>query len=100
VAQLFSLGSMTRMKTTTSMFLFCLLIFSSGCLSTKTVQRAQGTVPGNHTDETGAHVYDKRPEPGYYCLLPLTVPLDIATSPIQIPVWIYLEASAKHSGWE
>jgi hypothetical protein len=26
---------------------------------------------------------------GYYCLLPLTVPLDIATLPVQIPVGIY-----------
>jgi hypothetical protein len=67
-------------------------------MSTKTVQRAQGTVETNHTDETGAHVYDKRPEPGYYCLLPLTVPLDLVTSPFQL-IMIAM-AGGMNSGWE
>lgn len=82
------------------LLLFSLLISSSGCISTKTVERARGTVPANHTDENGVAVYDKRPEPGYYCLLPFSFVADVATLPIQLPIWVVIELQGKGSGWE
>ncbi len=33
---------------------------------------------------------------GYYCLLPLTVPADIATSPLQLLGYVYLFAFVRH----
>jgi hypothetical protein len=37
-------------------------------------------------------------EPGYYFLLPVTVPLDIATSPIQIPIYIFVICEFRWGG--
>jgi len=100
VAQLFSLGGKTHMKIFIHLICLSLLLCSSGCITSKTVDRAQGNVSAMHKDDKGAPVYDKRPEPGYYCLLPLTVAADVATSPIQIPVWLYLKITLDWNGWK
>ena len=75
------------MKTITSFLLLALLASSNGCMTYTAVQRAKGkdnVVTGHHPTE---------PQPGHYALLPLTVPADIVTSPIQLIVYIALRAS-------
>ena len=50
--------------------------------------RAKGednVVTGNHPTE---------PQPGYYALLPLTVPADIATSPVQLVLYLFVWGSS------
>jgi hypothetical protein len=72
------------MKAIRSLLLLFLLLNMSGCMTYSTVQRAKGdynVVTGHKPDE--AH-------PGYYALIPLTVPLDVATSPIQLIYYVVL----------
>jgi hypothetical protein len=42
--------------------------------------------------------YIARPQPGYYALMPLSVPFDIATSPIQLIVYAVGSAVAPPVG--
>jgi len=75
------------MKTIGSLLLIALLFSSNGCITYSSVQRAKGErnlVTGHHPRE---------PHPGYYALLPLTVPADIATSPFQLLVYVLLSSS-------
>jgi hypothetical protein len=64
--------------------LFAILMSTDGCMTYSTVQRAKG----NYNVVTG-HKPDE-PHPAYYALVPVTVPLDIATSPIQLIYYIVL----------
>jgi hypothetical protein len=68
--------------------LFGLLVISSnGCATASAVQSAKGkTLLGDGADE---------PNKGYYALLPLTIPFDIATSPFQAIGFLYLEHLSK-----
>jgi len=66
------------MKTITSLLLIVLLVSSNGCMTSCTVKRAKGEQIG------WSDAPDEKKHPAYYCFIPLTVPLDIATSPIQI----------------
>lgn len=62
-------------------------LFLSGCASVKTVEHAKGHC---YKKEDGEIVWDKEPKPGYYAFLPLAIPFDIATFPVQmlrIPFW-------------
>jgi len=83
-------------KTTVAVFL-C-LFFCCGCMSTKVVQKARGPETWHKKDDGKNASEHNDTKPAYYCLLPLTVPLDMVTSPIQA-VMIF-EASAMNSGWE
>lgn len=59
-----------------------LLIISNGCMSYDVSKRAkgyQGHISGFYPDNEKPG----KTKPVYYVLLPITVPLDIATSPIQ-----------------
>ena len=72
------------MKVVRSLLLLVLVLDMSGCMTYSTVQCAKGdynVVTGHKPDE---------PHPGYYALIPLTVPLDIATSPIQLIYYVVL----------
>jgi hypothetical protein len=85
------------MKSIISLFLLCLLLGGSGCMTAKTIQNAQGEAV-SHKDKRGADVEEHpNSKPGYYCLIPLTIPLDIVTSPIQLIV--YLQLRSWGSGW-
>ena len=75
------------MKTFSTILLFALLMSSSGCMTYSTVQRAKG----EHNVITGHSATE--PHPGYYALLPLAVPADIATSPIQLLLYLLLGSS-------
>ncbi len=60
-----------------------------GCITYNTIDTAKG---GPRPNAEGAKVPVEEPKPGFYWLLPLTVPADIATSPFQlffiwIPYW-------------
>ena len=56
-------------------------------MTTATVDHAKAWM---HKDDKGDVVVQKKPQPAYYLLVPLTVPLDIVTFPIQA-IW-YLGA--------
>ena len=61
----------------------------SGCLSVETVHFAKD----EHENFGGQMV---GPAPCYYLLLPLTVPVDIASFPLQIPFWgNFMDAQGK-----
>jgi protein-S-isoprenylcysteine O-methyltransferase Ste14 len=75
------------MKTVGGILFFAFLMSSSGCMTYSSVQRAKG----EHNVVTGH--YPTEQHPGYYALLPLTVPADIATSPIQLLLYVLLGSS-------
>jgi hypothetical protein len=84
VAQLFSLGDIT-MKIITSLLLIALLVSSNGCMTYDAIQHAKGQPApyfafGN--DDVQKNI-DGKPHPAYYAWLPLSIPADIATAPIQ-----------------
>jgi hypothetical protein len=69
--------------------LVALLISSNGCMTYSAVQEGKGkwnVVTGHKPSE---------PHPACYALVPLTVPLDVATSPIQLIYYIALSASPE-----
>lgn len=69
-------------------------------MTNTTVKKARGPVSYDNKDKNGSLVGEyKESKPGYYFLLPLTVAADIATSPIQIPIWIYLKATG-YGDWK
>ena len=75
------------MRVFRSLLLFALVIGASGCMTYSSVQRAKGepnVVTGHHPTEA---------QPGYYALLPLTITADVATSPIQLLLYLLLGSS-------
>ena len=70
-----------------------MVISSTGCMTHATVKRAKGEELF-WSDAGGG----SKPHPGYYCFIPLTVPFDIATSPVQVFFWplIFPSAPQKH----
>lgn len=83
-----------RMKGFCWLVLLVTVMSTSGCITYSTVQRAKGQeniITGNQPAE---------PRPGYYALVPLTVPLDVATSPAQLAAagWLYLVVAITGDG--
>jgi hypothetical protein len=82
-------------KAISSILLITLLLSTNGCLTYSTVQKAEGS-PGRFPAD------DPRSQPhgGYYALLPLTVPVDVATSPIQgiLLLVFYAQGGLKPGG--
>ena len=77
------------MKMLCTILLFALLVSTNGCITYSTVKRAKGEenpVLGRPASE---------PQPGYYALVPLTVPADIVTSPFQLILYVLAYASAS-----
>ncbi len=85
---------MRSMKIFKTIAFLVLLASVSGCITSNTVDRAKGRV---HTNSTGEVIVDEKPEAGYYWLVPLTVPADIATSPFQL-VFIWIPYWAGYRG--
>jgi hypothetical protein len=75
------------MKSYTIFLLIALLVGSNGCMTASSIRHAKAQT---HQDDKGAVIVDKKSHPAYYALLPLTVPLDIATCPFQA-LWICWE---------
>jgi hypothetical protein len=73
-------------------YLRCLLIIVamttlSGCMtSIVTYNRARGKY--TWPTEPEEKMPKLKPKPVYYGLLPLTIPFDVATSPVQMPLFI------------
>lgn len=62
------------------------LIGLNGCMTSTALHRAKGQktyLPGMDVEMDHSFQADGKPHPGYYYLLPLTVPADVATAPIQ-----------------
>ena len=82
----------TNMRIISMFLLVVLLISSSGCMTYSAVQEAIGkdnSVTGHQPEE---------PHPGCFALLPLTVPADIATSPVQLIIYVALYLTVEITG--
>lgn len=55
----------------------------SGCASTEMIARAEGTTSRFSEYDTSV----RHPNPAYYALVPLTLPYDIVTLPIQYYIY-------------
>jgi hypothetical protein len=72
----------------TFILLVLLVISTNGCVTASAVQAAKGeTLLGDPAGE---------PNKGYYALLPLTIPVDIVTSPFQAIGFLYLEHLSRN----
>ena len=61
--------------------LVLLAISLSGCVTGSTLDHAKDQ---SHTNDKGETVVTREGKPGYYGLLPLTVPADVALSPAYV----------------
>ncbi len=72
-------------KTLVSLLLIALVIGSNGCLTQSTIKYAEGNPTYAWIGAPSGDVApDNTPKPAYYALLPLTIPADIVTAPIQV----------------
>jgi hypothetical protein len=70
-----------------SLLLTALLINSNGCMTNDAIQHADGQ-PAPHLGGEQKNI-DGGSHPGYYALLPLTIPADIITLPFQGILYLY-----------
>jgi len=68
------------------LFLLALLVSLNGCMTMIAADHAKAK---SHEDDKGNVVVDKKSQPAYYVLMPLTVPADIVTFPFQA-VYLYI----------
>jgi hypothetical protein len=61
-----------------------------GCVSMAVIDEAQGN---DVVNKGGFTVQERNPKPGYYALLPLTIPLDVAL----LAAWLYAEGCSSGS---
>jgi hypothetical protein len=59
----------------------------SGCVTSSTLDHARDQ---SHTDSNGEPVVTRKGKPGYYALLPLTVPADVVLSPVYVGEFLYV----------
>ena len=59
----------------------------SGCVTSSTLDHARAQ---SHTDSNGEMVVTREGNPGYYALLPLTVPADVLLSPAYLGEFLYV----------
>ncbi len=79
-------------RITGGLFLLALLVSLNGCMTNAAIEHATGTSSRDYPSGSGESIhYDMhyQPHPAYYGLLPLTVPADIATSPIQFGFYLW-----------
>jgi uncharacterized protein YceK len=69
-----------------SVVVVALFVSSNGCMTMATADHAKAKT---HEDDKGNVVVDKKSQPAYYALMPLTVPADIVTLPFQA-VYLYI----------
>jgi hypothetical protein len=88
VAELGSLVRFTVMKIINHLFVALLVCFQCGCASLAAVANARGS------GEEGPQRHP--PQPAFYLLLPVTVPLDVGTLPIQGLLYWYATSGGFH----
>jgi hypothetical protein len=74
------------------LLLLALLVSSAGCMTNAAINHATGTTSRDFPSGTSEVIrYDmhSEPHPGYYLLLPFTVPADIITSPFQLGYYLW-----------
>jgi len=76
----FLLKRRINMKTIAVPLLIALLLTSNGCMTYTSVKRARGEP---YWSLNGSETPPSKPSPAYYALVPITVPLDLATCPFQ-----------------
>jgi hypothetical protein len=80
----------------TRLFLFSVLCLClSGCMTAGVTQKGHGVPLTDdkgqaQKDDKGAVIWVEKPAPACYALVPLTVPVDIAFSPIELVLWLSL----------
>ena len=80
--------------------LFVLLMCTDGCMTQSTIQYAKGDSYDAWINNTYGFRYqaqtlsdrEEKPDAAYYALLPLSVPADVATSPVQLVVLVYFSS--------
>jgi|SRR5690348_3383791 len=91
-------------RITGSLFLLALLVSLNGCMTNTAIEHATGTASRDYPSGSGEPIkYDLHyePHPGYYGLLPLTVPADVATSPFQLGYYLWhRHEQASHSTYD
>jgi uncharacterized protein YceK len=58
----------------------------SGCVTGTTLEAARTY---SHVNEKQEVVIDQKGKPGYYALVPLTVPADIVLAPVYLGWWVW-----------
>lgn len=65
-----------------------LLVSLDGCMTYSAAQEAKGRHDKAHWIGQSSFDHDDTNHPSYYLLMPLTVPADVATAPLQLFFWI------------
>ena len=68
-----------KVRIVASLFLVFVAVMFAGCATVMTLHRAEDF------HETNGGIVE--PKPWHYALLPLSIPFDIATFPLQLPFW-------------
>jgi hypothetical protein len=66
------------------LLLIALLGSSNGCMTYSSIQDSKGRQDKAVWLWSDAYTHDDKSHPGYYFLLPLTIPADIAMSPFEL----------------
>ena len=75
------------MKTIISLLLFALLVSSNGCMTYSAAQEAKGRHDQSVWMGQNSYGHDDKSHPGFYFLMPLTIPGDVAFSPFEAVWW-------------
>lgn len=83
-----------------AVLLLALLVCSGGCMTQSTIQYAKGDSYDAWINNTYGFRYqaqtlsdrEEKPDAAYYALLPLSVPADVATSPVQLAALVYFSS--------
>jgi len=75
-----------------SFLLVALLASLSGCMTYSAVREARGK-RNDVLDYT-----PRKPHPACYALIPISIPADIVTSPVQLAIYLYLYVGTQIAG--
>lgn len=78
-------------KAAVNLTMLLLSLSLSGCVSMAVIDEAQGNPVAS--SERGVRARERDPKPGYYALLPLTIPLDLAL----LAAWAYADGCSYGS---
>jgi hypothetical protein len=81
----------SRFRIITSAALLAVCLSFSGCMSLGVAELGLGKRKINdqgevQKDDNGEVIWSEKPQPMYFSLIPLTLPVDIACSPLTLPL--------------